>query len=318
MRIVVLDGYTLNPGDLSWEPLKAFGEVTVYDRTPSSEIESRLTDAEIALTNKVPLWHETIEKLPNLKYIGILATGYNVVDMEAAHERKIPVTNIPAYSTESVAQQVFAHLLNLTNHITEHAQQSPQKWPASADFSYWDFPLVELQSLTMGVVGFGSIGRATARLATAFGMKVLLNTRTRPKDVPDGVTLTDLDTLFLESDVVSLHCPLTADTQEMVNKERLVKMKSSAFLINTGRGPLINEQDLADALNNGQIAGAGLDVLSKEPADPNNPLLTAKNCYITPHIAWATKASRSRLMKIAIENVRQFLAGNPQNVVNGI
>ena len=316
MNIVVLDGYTLNPGDLSWKPLNDLGKVTIYDRTPADQIESRLQDVEIALTNKTPLSLETIEKLPKLKYIGVLATGYNVVDIEAARKRSIPVTNIPTYGTESVAQMVFAHVLNLAHHVTEHAQETPKKWSSSIDFCYWDFPLIELKNLKMGIIGFGRIGRATAKLALAFGMKVLAYDAYEQKDVPDGATITSLDTLFAESDVVSLHCPLTSENQGMINKERLSQMKSSAFIINTSRGPLINEQDLADALNTEKIAGAGLDVLEKEPANPGNPLLTAKNCYITPHIAWATKSARSRLMNTAIENVNQFLKGTPQNVVN--
>lgn len=316
MNIVVLDGFTLNPGDLSWEPLKELGKVTIYDRTPVEEIENRLKDVEIALTNKTPLSSETIGKLPKLKYVGVLATGFNVVDIEAARKRNIPVTNIPTYGTDSVAQMVFAHVLNLAHHVTEHAQDVTKKWPASTDFCYWDFPLIELQKLKMGIIGFGRIGRATAKLALAFGMKVLAYDAFEQKDVPEGVTMTNMDVLFAESDVVSLHCPLTLENQGMINQKRLAQMKSSAFIINTSRGPLINEQDLAEALNKGQIAGAGLDVLVKEPADSSNPLLTTKNCYVTPHIAWATRSARSRLMTTAIENVQQFLKGEPQNVVN--
>ena len=317
MNITVLDGYTLNPGDLSWEPLKALGNVTIYDRTALDQIESRLQDTEIVLTNKTPLSGKLIKSLPKLKYIGVLATGYNVVDIDAAREKNIPVTNIPTYGTESVAQMVFAHILNLTQHIGEHAQTvRDKKWCNNTDFCYWDFPLIELQNLKIGIIGFGRIGRATAKIAVAFGMDVLAYDAYDQKNIPDGVTMTSLDTLFSESDMVSLHCPMTAENMGMINTDRLSQMKSTAFLINTSRGPLINEQDLSDALNSGKIAGAGLDVLEKEPANPGNPLLTAKNCYITPHISWATKSARSRLMATAVENVNNYLKGSTQNVVN--
>lgn len=317
MNITVLDGYTLNPGDLSWEPLKAVGNVTIYDRTPAELIEARIEEADIVLTNKTPLSREVIKKFPKLKYVGLLATGYNVVDVEAANERNIPVTNIPSYGSASVAQMVFAHLLNLTQRTADHAQTvRDERWCKSADFCYWDYPLIELKGLTMGLIGFGRIGRATARIALAFEMNVLAFDAHAQNNVPPGVTLTQLDTLFAQSDVVSLHCPLTPENKGLVNKESLARMKPSAFVINTSRGPLINESDLADALNTGKIAGAGLDVLEKEPADPNNPLLTAKNCFITPHISWATQSARSRLMNTAVENVKKFLEGDAQNVVN--
>lgn len=316
MNIVVLDGYTLNPGDLSWESLKELGTVTIYDRTPVEEIEVRLQDAEIALTNKTPLTKEIIGKLPKLKYIGVLATGFNVVDIDAASERNIPVTNIPTYGTESVSQMVFAHLLNLANHVTEHAQEVSKKWTASADFCYWDFPLIELHKLKLGLIGFGRIGRTTANLALAFGMEVLAYDAVEQRNIPKGVTMTNLNRLFTESDVISLHCPSTPENHGMINKYRLSQMKPSAFIINTSRGDLIDEQNLSDALNLGRIAGAGLDVLKKEPADPENPLLTAKNCYITPHISWATKSARRRLLNTVIENVYKFLEGKNQNVVN--
>ena len=317
MNITVLDGFTLNPGDLSWEPLNGLGNVTLYDRTPNDQIIERAKDSEIVLTNKTPLTKETLDQLPKLKYIGVLATGYNVVDTVAAREKGIPVTNIPTYGTESVAQMVFAHVLNLTQHVNEHAKTvQDQKWSKSVDFCYWDFPLIELSGLKMGIIGFGRIGRATAKLALAFGMDVLAFDAFPQKDVPEGASMVDLDTLFAESDVVSLHCPLTAENTGMINKDRLSKMKPSAFIVNTSRGPLVNEQDLADALNSGKIAGAGIDVLVVEPPKADNPLVTAKNCYVTPHIAWATKSARSRLMGTAIENVAEFIKGNSQNVVN--
>jgi glycerate dehydrogenase len=316
MKIVVLDGYTLNPGDLSWESLEDLGECTIYDRTSPEEVVSRAADAEIVLTNKTVLDRAAIENLPKLRYIGVLATGYNVVDIEATRERHIVVTNVPTYGTQSVAQMVFAHLLNLTQHVAHHAQTVRNgRWSRSKDFSYWDAPQIELEGLTMGIVGFGRIGQATARLALAFGMRVLAY---EPQELaaPDGVDFLDLSTLFRESDVVSLHCPLTTETQQLVNKERLDLMKESAFLINTSRGPIVDEQALADALNSDRIAGAGLDVLSVEPPKQDNPLLTAKNCYITPHIAWATRASRARLMTMVVANVKAFLDGKLQNVVN--
>lgn len=317
MQIVVLDGYTLNPGDLSWGRLEALGTCRTYDRTLPEEVIARAKPADIVLVNKVELPGEIVSRLPKLKYVGVLATGYNIVDVEAARRRNIPVTNVPAYGTDSVAQMVFAHLLNLTQRVGRHAGTVRQgRWTGSQDFCYWDFPLVELAGLTMGIVGFGRIGRATARLATAFGMQVLAHDVIVPPDVPQTVETADLDRLFRRSDAVSLHCPLTPDTQNLVNADRLALMKRSAFLINTSRGPLVDEWALAEALNSGRIAGAGLDVLSTEPPPSDNPLLSAKNCFITPHIAWATKAARERLLETVVENVRAFLAGRPQNVVN--
>jgi glycerate dehydrogenase len=317
MNIVVLDGHTLNPGDLSWATLETFGDCKVYDRTSPNETITHAKDAHIVITNKTCLSREVIQQLPKLQYIGVLATGYNVVDTQAAHDCNIPVTNVPAYSTDSVAQMVFSHLLNLAQHATEHAQSVRQgEWQSSPDFCYWRYPLIELAGQTMGIIGFGRIGRATAKLALAFGMKVLMVNRSAQTNVPKGIKPVTLHQLFCESDVVSLHCPLTDENAGMVNKATLSKMKPSAFLINTARGPLINEQDLADALNTDQIAGAGLDVLSVEPADPNTPLIHAKNCYITPHIAWASKAARKRLMHCAVKNVKAFLEGKPQNVIN--
>lgn len=317
MRIVVLDGYTLNPGDLTWNALQALGPCEVYDRTPPMQVAERASAAQIVLTNKTVLSRAAIEQLPELKYIGVLATGYNVVDVEAARQRDICVTNVPAYGTASVAQMVFAHLLHFTQHVSEHGQSvRDSNWSRSPDFCYWNHSLVELAGLTMGIVGLGRIGHQTAELATTFGMKVIYFDVTPHQNAPSEVTAVDLDTLLRESDVISLHCPLTQDNKGFVNRQRLEMMKPTAFLINTSRGPLIDEQALADALNRGRIAGAGLDVLCEEPPRPDNPLLHAKNCTITPHIAWATKAARQRLMDIAVSNVRAFLQGSPQNVVS--
>jgi len=317
MRIVVLDGYTLNPGDLSWGRLEALGECTVYDRTAPEDIVARAGEAEIVLTNKTILSADVIRGLTRLKYIGVLATGYNVVDVEAAGERGIPVTNVPSYGTESVAQMVFAHLLNLTQHVAHHARTVQDgRWAACPDFCYWDMPLLELAGLTLGIVGFGRIGRAVAELARAFGMKVIVYDVIVPAEMPEGCRMAELEDVFREADVLSLHCPLTPRTEKLVNAERLASMKPTAFLINTSRGPLIDEPALAQVLNAGRLAGAGLDVLSTEPPAADNPLLTANNCYITPHIAWATRSARQRLLSIAIDNVAAFIAARPQNVVN--
>ena len=316
MKIVVLDGYGLNPGDLSWSGMEALGELTVYDRTSPAELLERSEGAEVLITNKTLITAENMAELPNLKYIGVLATGYNVVDIDAAKARGIVVTNIPAYSTNSVAQMVFAHVLNITQHVGHYADENAKgRWASNADFCYWDTNLVELDGKKMGIVGLGNIGKATARIALAFGMEVLAYTSKEQKDLPQGVKKVTLDELFAESDVLSLHCPLTPDTKEMVNAERLRMMKQNAILINTGRGPLVNEQDLADALNEGRIAGAGLDVLSVEPALANNPLLSAKNCFITPHIAWATKEARTRLMDIAVNNLKSY---QEANIINNV
>jgi glycerate dehydrogenase len=279
----------------------------------------RAKDAEIVLTNKTVLSSDVIEQLPNLKYIGVLATGYNVVDVHAATDKGVIVTNVPAYSTSSVAQLVFAHLLNLAHHIGHHAETVRNgKWVSSIDFCYWDTPLIELAGRTMGIIGFGRIGRTTAKLALAFGMKVITYDVTKPSSMPEGCQFAGLEDVFRSSDVVSLHCPLTPHTENLVNKQRLALMKKTAYLINTGRGPLVDEQALAEALNNEMIAGAGLDVLSSEPPKEDNPLLKAKNCFITPHIAWATRAARERLLKVVVDNVAAFLKGKPQNVVNEI
>jgi len=316
MNIVVLDGHTLNPGDLDWGDLKALGKCEVFDRTPGEQIHSRAKYAEILLSNKTPLTKETLNELPKLKYIGVLATGYNVIDIEAAKARGIIVTNVPTYGTRSVAQMTMALLLELTQHAGHHSQRVRDGgWSSSEDWCFWDHPLIELDGLKMGLVGFGRIGRAVAELAKAFGMKVQVTTRDNPENPPDGIDFVELDELFRTSDVVSLHCPLTPETHRLANIDRIGLMKPSAFLINTSRGPLIDDGALAEALNENRIAGAALDVLSSEPPQSYNPLLTAKNCVITPHIAWATRAARSRLMKAATENVCAFIAGNPTNVV---
>jgi len=317
MKIVVLDGYTLNPGDLSWDDLKALGECAIYDRTPAEQTVPRAKAAQIVLTNKVVLDRETIEQLPEMKYIGVLATGYNVVDVEAARERGIPVTNVPTYGTDSVAQMVFAHLLNLTQHVAHQAQTVRDgRWAESPDFCYWDYPLIELKDLTLGIVGYGRIGRATGRLGRAFGMKIIAHdVAVKPEEHPD-MEFVEVDEVFRRADVVTLHCPLTPQTENLVNAERLALMKPTAFLINTSRGPVVDQRALADALNAGRLAGAGLDVLAVEPPERDNPLLTAKNCYITPHIAWATRSARARLMQTVVDNVTAFLEGRPQNVVN--
>ena len=310
MKIVVLDGYCLNPGDLSWDEMATLGDLKVYDRTSPEELLVRAEGAEALITNKTFITGDDMDALPQLKYIGVLATGYNVVDIASAKQKGIVVTNIPAYSTNSVAQMVFAHILNITQRVGHYADENARgRWSDSVDFSYWDTDLVELNGKKMGVVGFGNIGQATARIAQAFGMEVYAYSSKPQFALPSGIKKMELDELFAECDVVSLHCPLTPDTKEMVNAERLKTMKRNAILINTGRGPLVNEQDLADALNEGWIAGAGLDVLSVEPSVKDNPLLSAKNCFITPHIAWATKEARTRLMDIAVNNIKSYLGG---------
>ena len=316
MNIVVLDGFTLNPGDLSWRELEALGFCRVYERTAPGELLDRAASAEILLTNKVKLGREHILKLASLKYIGVTATGTNVVDLAATRERGVVVTNVPAYGTNSVAQTTIALLLELTHRVGHHAQTVREgRWSRSPDFCYWDGPLIELAGLNFGVIGFGRIGRAVAELAAAFGMRVLVNA-SAPKAVPAEMRLVDLDTLFRESDVVSLHCPLTPQTERLINRQRLSQMKPTAFLLNTSRGQLVDEAALADALNAGRLAGAGLDVLSEEPPPGNHPLMTARNCIVTPHLAWATHAARARLMKVVVENVRAFVGGEPVNVVN--
>lgn len=316
MKIIVLDGYTLNPGDLSWDGLKALGECAIYDRTPAEQTIERAKDAEIVLTNKTVIDRDAINSLDKLRYIGVLATGFNVVDVAAAREREVAVTNIPAYGTKSVSQMTFALILELAGRVGHHSETvHGKRWCKSKDFCYWDYPLVELEGLSIGIIGFGRIGQSVAEIAKGFGMKILASNKSMKTTSVPGVTMTDLDTLFRESDIISLHCPMTADNKGFINAQRLAMMKPNAFLINTSRGPLIDEEALANALNSGQIAGAGLDVLSVEPPKRDNPLLSAKNCIITPHIAWATLAARERLMKIAIGNVRSFIEGKPVNMV---
>ncbi len=316
MNICVLDGHTLNPGDLSWDELKQLGPCEIHDRTPPAETTSHAAQAEIVLTNKTALGRTEIGALPKLKYIGVLATGTNVVDLTAARERGIPVTNVPAYGTRSVAQATFALLLELTNRVGHHAHRVRNgAWTNATDWCFWDFPLVELDGLTLGLVGFGRIGAAVAEIAHAFGMNVIAH-NSSPKPEPPFVKFVDLETLFHTSDVVSLHCPLTPKTQRLVNTERLARMKPTAFLLNTSRGPLVDEAALAAALDSGQLAGAAVDVLSNEPPPANNPLLRARNCLVTPHNAWGTHAARARLLHVAVDNVRAFLAGKPMNVVN--
>lgn len=316
MKIVVLDGYTLNPGDLDWADLKRLGDATIHDRTASADTVTRAAGAGALLTNKVVLGRGELAGLPDLRYIGVLATGTNVVDIPAARERGIVVTNVPAYSTDSVVQTVFAHLLNLAQGLAAHSQSVRRgDWVRSPDFMYTLTPLVELAGKTLGIVGYGRIGRRVAAVAQALGMRVLVHTRTPPADEV-GIACVSLDRLFAESDAVTLHCPLTPETERLVNAARLRVMKPSAFLVNTGRGPLLDEPAVAEALNTGRLAGAGLDVLSTEPPRPDNPLLAARNCHITPHTAWATREARARLYATAVENLRAFLAGSPVNVVN--
>lgn len=318
MKITVLDGYGLNPGDLSWEELKKLGDLTVYDRTAPSETIERSAGSEILITNKTIINRGIIEKLPDLRYIGVLATGYNVVDTKAAREKGITVTNIPSYSTASVAQMVFSLLLAITNGV-EHftADNRAGRWSRNADFCYWDSPLMELAGKTFGIVGFGNIGSKVAGIALALGMKVMAQTSKSQEELPTGIEkATSLEHLLKECDVISLHCPLTESTKHIINATTLAMMKPSAILINTGRGPLVDEIALAAALNSGALRGAGVDVLSCEPPSIDNPLLYARNCYTTPHIGWATTEARQRLMDIAVANVANFLNGTPTNVVN--
>lgn len=316
MKIVVLDGYALNPGDLSWNEMGKLGELTVHERTSPNELLERAYDAEVLITNKTLITAANMDALPHLKYIGVLATGYNVVDIEAAKKHQIVVTNIPAYSTSSVAQLVFAHLLNITQRVDYYTKENKKgRWTNNSDFCYWDTNLIELSGKKMGVVGLGNIGQATASIAHAFGMKIYAYTSKSQSMLPAYIQKIELDELFSVCDVISLHCPLTKETQEMVNAKRIKTMKPTAIIINTGRGALINEKDLADALNNEYIYAAGLDVLSSEPPLPDNPLLSARNCFITPHIAWATVEARSRLMNIAVNNLKNYMEGN---VINNV
>ncbi|WP_367566300.1 D-2-hydroxyacid dehydrogenase [Lacrimispora sp.] len=318
MKIVILDGYTENPGDLSWSGMEQFGEVTVYDRTAEELIIQRIGDAEAVYTNKTPLTKSTLEACPGIKYIGVLATGYNVVDIEAAKERGIPVSNIPSYGTEAVAQFTIALLLELCHHIGDHSWSVMEgDWIRSEDFCYWNYPLTELAGKTMGIIGFGKIGQATAKIAQALGMKILAYSRTREDGLEtETCRYVELDELLANSDVISLHCPLHPDTQGMINKETIAKMKDHVMILNSSRGPLIVEEDLKEALNSGKVWGAAVDVVSAEPMKEDNPLLKARNCIITPHIAWAPKETRQRLMDIAVDNLRAYAEGCPQNVVN--
>ena len=316
MKIVILDGFSANPGDLSWEELEKWGEVTVYDRTKPSETLTRVADADIVLTNKVIISREIIVQLPQLKYIGVLATGYNVVDVEAAHEHGIIVTNVPAYSTESVAQMVFAHLLTVTNRTEHYAiQNRGGRWTKNPDFCYWDFPHMELAGKTFGIVGLGHIGQRVAQIALAFGLKVKALTSKAAETLPTGIEKASIEELLATADVLSLHCPLTENTRHLINADTLRQMKSSAILINTGRGPLIDDQAVADALTAGRLAAFCADVLTEEPPKADNPLLGQPNAFITPHIAWASKEARIRLLQVATDNVRAFLSGTPVNVV---
>ena len=318
MKIVILDAYTTDPNGLAWKALEAMGDLTVYDRTPSEETVLRAKDAEIVLTNKVLMKRREIEQLPKLRYIGVLATGYNVVDLEAASEHGITVTNVPAYSTESVAQMVFAHLLTVTNHVEHYAHENRKgRWAACTDFCYWDTPLTELAGKTFGIVGLGNIGQRVAAIAHAFAMNVVAYTSKSADALPPYIRKASMDELLAESDVLSLHCPLTPATQHLICRQTLQKMKSTAILINTGRGPLVSDQDVADALNAHRLRAFCADVLTEEPPKENaNPLLRCANAYITPHIAWASAEARARLVDVAIGNVRAFVEGTPQNVVN--
>lgn len=317
MKIVILDGYTVNPGDLSWAALEELADIDVYDRTSEEEIVPRCKGAEMVLTNKVVLDATVLNQLPRLMYIGILATGYNVVDLEVASRQSIVVTNIPSYSTDSVAQMVFAHLLNIVNRTAHYADENRHgRWTHNPDFCYLDHNLFELAGKRMGVIGLGHIGTAVARIALSFNMEVVAYTSKKEDELPDGVRSVTMEELFASCDVISLHCPLTENTRHLVNATRLHSMKPSAILINTGRGPLVCDADVADALNNNVIAAYSADVLTEEPPKADNPLLSAKNCYLTPHIAWATYEARQRLINICVENVRSFINGEPQNQVN--
>lgn len=312
MKICILDGYSLNPGDLDWSPVERLGDVTLFDRTPADKIVERAADADIVLTNKVPFSADTLRQLPRLRFICVLATGYNIIDTEAAARQGVVVANVPAYSTMSVAQMAFAHILNITNHVASYAREvADGKWTNCPDFCFWDSALTELAGKTMGIVGLGNTGMATARIAVAMGMKVVALTSKSADTLPEGITPAPLDDVLASADVVSLHCPLTPSTRHLINAASIAKMKPSAILINTGRGPLVDEQAVADALNGGRLAAFGADVLSQEPPRGDNPLLSARNCFLTPHIAWATLEARTRLMSTATENVRQFIAGEP-------
>lgn len=317
MKIVILDGYTENPGDLSWEGFEALGEVTIYDRTPAELAAERIGDAQAVITNKTPITYETLEKCPSVKYIGVLATGYNVVDVEAAAKKQIPVCNIPTYGTTAVAQMVFALLLEICHHVGAHAAAVKNgDWTNNADWCFWNYPLIELAGKTMGIIGFGRIGKAAGRLAKAFGMRVLAFDAHEDDEGKEIAEYVSLEELYAQSDVISLHCPLFPSTQGMINKESIAKMKDGVILINTSRGPLIVEEDLAEALRSKKVYAAGCDVVSTEPICADNPLLGCYNSILTPHIAWAPKESRKRLMDIAVDNLKSFLDGTVKNAVN--
>ena len=314
-KIVILDGFTLNPGDLDWKGFEALGDVTVYDRTGDDQILERIGDASVVITNKTPMTRETLFSAPKLSYVGVLATGYNVVDTAAAKERGIVVTNIPTYGTDAVAQFTFALLLEVAHHVQRHSDSVMEgRWSSHPDFCYWDYPLMELLDKTMGIIGYGRIGQATARIARAFGMKVIAYDLYHDPAHQD--TYVTLDELLSTSDVISLHCPLFDETRGIINRESIARMKDGVIILNTSRGPLIVEEELAEALNSGKVAAAAVDVVSTEPIEADNPLLGAKNILITPHIAWAPKESRIRLMDIAVRNLASFLSGNAENVVN--
>ena len=320
MKIVVLDGYTENPGDLSWAPLEQFGELTVYDRTPDEDavIIERIGDAEIVFTNKCPLRREVLDACPNLRYISVLATGYNVVDVDCAAEKGIPVSNVPTYGTASVGQFAIALLLEICQHVAHHSEAvHAGRWESNPDWCFWDYPLIELAGKTMGIIGFGKIGQTTGRIAKAMGMRILATGSRETEAGREIADYVDLDTLLRESDVIALHCPLFPNIRGIINRDTIAKMKDGVILINNSRGPLVVEQDLADALNSGKVFAAGLDVVSTEPIRGDNPLLTAKNCLITPHISWAPKEARERIMQISAKNLEAFLSGAPVNVVNG-
>lgn len=312
-----MDGKGVNPGDMSWKQIQQFGELIVYERTASEEIIDHVGDAEIVLTNKTVFDEDTIAKLKNVKYIGVLATGYNVVDLKAASKRGIVVTNIPAYSTDSVAQMTFAHILNVTNHVDHYARASRDgEWSRCPDFCYWDKPLVELAGKTIGIIGLGNIGMKVANIALNFGMNVIAYTSKELKEIPNGINKASIDNILSDSDIISLHCPLTKQTRELINKDSIAKMKRSVIVVNTGRGPLVNEEDVANALHNGLIGAYCADVMCSEPPSADNPLFVEQNAYITPHVAWASKEARIRLMDIAEKNIHSFLSGKPINVVN--
>lgn len=317
MQIVLLDGYASNPGDLTWEPLKEMGEVTVYDRTQPSEVVERAHDAEIIVTNKVTLTRQTLEQLPNLRLICVLATGYNTIDILAARDLGITVCNVPAYSTDSVAQMVFALILNMTNRVAHYARQTREgRWSAAPDFCYWDLPVSELAGKTLGIVGLGHIGAKVASIAREFGMDIFAFTSKNSIDLPDYIQKTTLEGLLGVSDILTLHCPLTPDTHELINARTLARMKRGALLVNTGRGPLVNEADVAEALASGQLGGYGADVMCSEPPAADNPLFAQPNAFITPHIAWASVEARQRLLNATFDNIRAFQDGHPKNVVN--